>query len=122
AIVRYTYDADGNVATLAPPGRSDYSFTYSSRDEVASYAAPAVDTLTARTTYTQDADLRPLRTDLPNGQTIQFQYDASGRLSGVDADTATRTFGYDTAGRLTSLATTSGENLGFAYDGGLPTG
>jgi RHS repeat-associated protein len=119
--LRFAYDADGNVTARTPPGRADHTFSYTPRDEVSSYTPPLVgsENDTIRTSY--DADQKPLRADYPDGHSVQFQYDGAGRLSVLDLTTGQRTYAYDAASRLTSLASTQGVGLTFGYDGELLT-
>jgi RHS repeat-associated protein len=119
--LRFAYDADGNVTARTPPGRADHTFSYTPRDEVASYTPPLLGSENDAIRSSYDADQKPLRADYPDGHSVQFQYDAAGRLSVLDLTTGQRTYAYDAASRLSSLGTTQGVGLSFGYDGELLT-
>src|SRR5207253_3095058 len=120
-----------------PPGRPAHAFSYTSRDEVAAYIPPLVGPGSDQVSYSYDADRRPLRTELPNGQALLFGYDTAGRLSllGIpsgatsfthtpNGERATRTAGgqtttyqYDTLGNLANVRLPSGTQIDYVVDG-----
>jgi RHS repeat-associated protein len=118
--VRFAYDASGNVRSLTPPERPEHTLDYTAREEIGAYTAPAVGAGTTLTRYAHGADRQPLRTDQPDGQTAEFQYDSAGRLSVIDLVSGDLSYAYDAAGRLSTLGTPA-VSLAYAYDGGLPT-
>jgi RHS repeat-associated protein len=125
-IVSFGYDPVGNVTSLTPPGRPAYTFGYSDRGELLGITPPGVPG-SGPTTYAYDLDRSPTVLSRPDGRTISFSYDASGRLAsravavnGVTA--ATDSFTYDSASRLASIIGASGESLAYSYDGGLMVG
>ncbi len=62
------------------------------------------------------------RAHRPDGITVGFGYDTAGRPSTVSFDRGTIGFGYHpSTGNLTSLTAPGGNSLGFSYDGSLPT-
>jgi RHS repeat-associated protein len=132
--VAYTYDADGNRASLTDPNGSVIAYSYTARGQVASIVAdgpPPLATFaydvagrrTSRTlengitsTYAYDADGR--LTSLTHGsvETLTYTYDAMHRRTGETRSSApARTFGYDLTGQLTAVNQSSG-NAAFAYD------
>jgi RHS repeat-associated protein len=118
-VARFTYDLDGNLIGLTPPGRPQHTFIYTSRDETSAYSPPLIGAEDDTTQFSYNADRQPLRTDRPDGQTVQVQYDAGGRLSLFDLVSGDLTYSYDAAGRLAAL-NSPGELMAFAYDGRLP--
>lgn len=120
-LARFAYDANGNVTALTPPGRPDYTFTYTTRDQVSVYAAPTVGAENNQTGYIYDPDRQPARVDRPDGQSVGFRYDSAGRLDLLDLASDDRSYGYDAAGRLSTLSTPT-IALAYVYDGGLSTG
>jgi RHS repeat-associated protein len=119
--VGFAYDPNGNVSARTPPGQPDHAHEYTARDDVSAYRPPAAGAETGQTRYSYDPDRQPLRTDLPDGQAVGFQYDAAGRLSLIDLVSGDLSYGYDAAGRLSTLSTPA-ITLAYAYDGGLATG
>ena len=132
--VAYTYDADGNRASLTDPSGSVIAYSYTARGQVASIVAdgpPPLATFaydiagrsTSRTlengitsTYAYDADER--LTSLTHGsvETLTYTYDAMHRRTGEARSSApARTFGYDLTGQLIAVNQSTG-NATFAYD------
>ena len=132
--VAYTYDADGNRATLTDPAGSVIAYGYTGRGQVAAINADGPPPLA---TFVYDLAGRRASRTLENGITSTNTYDANGRLTllahgTVEALTYTydmlnrrtgetrssapaRTFGYDLTSQLTAV-NQSGGNATFAYD------
>ena len=117
---QFGYDANGNLATLAPPSRPDHLFAYTQNNQPSGYTAPIVGSQNSQTLASYDADRLPTRVDRPDGQSTGFQYDTAGRLRLIDVPVGDTQYGYDSAGRLTTLNRDQSANLGFTYDGSLP--
>ncbi|MFJ9779914.1 LamG-like jellyroll fold domain-containing protein [Amycolatopsis sp. NPDC101161] len=110
----FGYDAAGN-RTRFTDGRGNPTITrYNSWNLPDALVEPATAAYTAdadRTfTSVYDAAGRPVTQTQPGGVTVSAGYDDDGNLvsqsgGGADAATATRTFGYDPGGRMTSAAT-----------------
>ena len=133
--VAYSYDADGNRASLTDPSGSVITYSYSGRNQVEAIVAdgpPPLATFTYDTagnrtsrslengiitsTYTYDDDGR--LTSLAHGslETLTYTYDAMNRRTVETRSSApARTFGYDLTGQLTAVNQSSG-NAAFAYD------
>ena len=120
-VVRLARDPSGNLSALAPPGRPEHSFGYTPRDEVSAYRPPPVGAESGQETFGYNLDRQPQEADRADGQSIGFEYDAFGRLGGLELATGDRGYGYDAAGRPTALSTPA-TALSFSYDGALPTG
>jgi len=119
-VVRFGHDLNGNLTALRPPGRPDHIFSYTPRDEIATYAPPPVGAESDDEQYSYDNDRQPLRLTRADGQGVQFQYDGAGRLAVLGMSSGDRGYAYDGAGRITSLSVPL-STLTFAYDGGLTT-
>jgi RHS repeat-associated protein len=120
-VVGIGYDANGNMVSLTPPGQPSHTFGYTARSELSRYTAPAVGTENRQSSVTYNADRQTTRFDHADGQASIFQYDSAGRLQLVDLTSGQRTYGYDSANRLTSIGTTQTVALTYAYDGVLLT-
>ncbi len=108
----FGYDASGNRTRLTD-GRSNttwYTFTShglpESVIEPATDAHPALEERTWTTVY--DAAGQPIEEHQPGGVVQKRTFDALGRItevsgSGAEADTSTDVFGYDLAGRPTTV-------------------
>lgn len=121
-VITWSYDANGNVIGITPPGRPEHTFAYTPVDLEQQYTPPAVAGVTEpQTQYTYNLDKHLTTITRPDGRTVQFDYDNAGRLSQVTAPNRTTTYGYHpTTGRLASLNTSDGQNLSYTYEGFLP--
>ncbi len=118
-IVQVTYNAQGSVLTRTDPLGRQTTYTY---------AANGVDVLTVRQTTGGLNDLLatfanytahlPQSTTDGAGQTTTTTYNAAGQaLTVTNAKQETTTFGYDTDGRLQSVAgAMAGATTSYAYD------
>ncbi|REH51886.1 RHS repeat-associated protein [Kutzneria buriramensis] len=112
----FGYDTAGN-RTRFTDGRGNATiYTYTPWNLKESVIEPTTATYStaADSTFTTayDADGEPVSQTQPGGVTITATYDAVGNLltqngSGADGQTAARTFGYDSVGRMTSAATSA---------------
>ena len=117
ASAAFNGDGDPVSSTYYKDGNNNYWWTtYNSWNLPASKVEPATATYStaANSTFTMayDADGRPVTETQPGGATVTDSYDSMGNLkgqsgAGASAATATRTFGYDKAGDLTSASTTA---------------
>jgi RHS repeat-associated protein len=121
ATVSFAYDENGNLTALTPSGQPAHRFSYTDRNETSAYSAPVVGAQIGAFGFVYDPDGRPLRIERPGGQAIDFSYDPTGRLQRLDLPQDFREYGYDGAGRLTSVSTGSGVALVNGYDMGLAT-
>jgi RHS repeat-associated protein len=132
--VAYTYDVDGNRASLTDPNGSVIAYSYTGRNQVASIVADGPPPLA---NFTYDAAGNRLTRALENGITSTYAYDDDGQLTSLAHGTVetiaytydnmhrrtgetrssapARTFGYDLTGQLTAVNQSTG-NATFAYD------
>jgi YD repeat-containing protein len=92
-IINHTYDANGNLTAVTPPGKSAHNSSFNSINLPSSYTPPTV-VGTGHTTYAYDSDRRLSLITRPDGETIKFSYDHAGRLSSLVTPTATLDYGY----------------------------
>jgi RHS repeat-associated protein len=120
--VLFSYDANGNLASITPPGRTAHLFGYTPVDETSSYDPPALGSGPTPTSYSYNKDRQLTQVTRPDGQTIVMGYDAAGRLGTITTPTGLTTYSYSpTTGTLSSIAA-PGVGLGYTWDGSLPTG
>ena len=121
-VITYTYDADGNLSSITPPGSLIHNFGYSSVNLPVSYSPPPVSGSGATTySFSQDRELTKLTR--PDGQTVNYNYDADGRISSLVTPSSTLNFAYDPAtGNLANASGAGGETITYAYNGALQTG
>ena len=119
--IRYGYDSKGNMTSLTPPGRPAHAFTYTAVDQLKEYRPPLL-TVSGNTLYTYDLDKKISRITQPDGQLINFGYDAAQRLNIQTTPTGSTHYAYNAiTGDLNHIATDEGEILDFTYDGPLLT-
>jgi YD repeat-containing protein len=123
-VIGFAYDGNSNVTALTPPSRPAHTFTYTPVNLTSSYIPPTVSG-TGATGYLFNVDRQPTEIQRPDGHTTTFTYsEPSGRLTSVgfsrNNTAATLQYGYDTAGRVSTLTDSGGVNLAFTYDGSMP--
>jgi RHS repeat-associated protein len=118
----FTYDANGNLASLTPPERSGHTLNYSPVNLVAEYVPPDVGAGTNRTTFTHNLDKQLTLINRPDGRTLTIGYDSAGRLASKALSRGTLTYDYDAAtGLLAKITAPDGGTVDFTYDGSLLT-
>jgi RHS repeat-associated protein len=122
-VVSFGYDASGNVTSITPPGRPAHTLSYSAVGLPEIYTPPDVGLVQHATTLAYNADRQVELVTRPDGQTIDYVYDAtSGRLASVVTPRGTSSYSYDpTTGNLASVTDPSGSSIVFGYDGSLRT-
>ena len=119
----YAYDGIGNLRSLAPPGRPAHQFQHNSVNLLTSYDPPSLGAGIWSTTYQYDLDRRLTRVVRPDSQTIAFGYDSAGRQSTVIVPGGAVNYGYSTStGNLATVSGPYGGSLSFSYDGSLLKG
>jgi RHS repeat-associated protein len=141
--VGYSYDADGNRASLTYPSGSVISYSYTGRNQLASVIADGPPPLA---TYAYDLDGRRVTKSMENGTVSAYAYDNANRLLSVNHTKAnagfahftyaynavgnrtsrtesntgfapvTDSYGYDAIDQLTSVGYGGGRNVNYNYD------
>lgn len=119
--VQLSYDANGNLSGLIPPGQPAHLFDYTAVDRAESYTPPAVDAADPATHYRYNRDKQLTQIVRPGGEMLDFVYDNAGRLATLTASHGDTTYAYDGAGRLKTLGAPGGIGLSYGYDGHLLT-
>lgn len=120
--VGITYDVAGNVTSITPPSKPAHDSSFDENDRLASYEPPdLIPSLAPKDTlYARDKD--GLLTFLSQpGKPVTYAYDGLGRSRSV-TDAVTKTFGYDTVGRLATVTTSDGVTLTNTYSGPMLVG
>ncbi len=122
-VVQMTYDANGGLASLAPPGRPAHLYAHTALGRLQQYAAPAVDGSGSSTVqYSYDADGRLFNVLRPDGTSLSFAYDAAARISSVTMPGGLLSYVYSTTtGKLVGASGPGGQEVIYGYDGVLPT-
>ncbi|WP_410814556.1 LamG-like jellyroll fold domain-containing protein [Micromonospora sp. 067-2] len=128
-VTTFGYDLEGNRTRFTDGRGNAFHTSYNSWGLPESMIEPATAAHPnpADRTFTLEYDRagQPLKQTMPGGVTVTNAYDDLGQLvrqSGTGAEVATqdRTFGYDVAGRMTSLSGSGGTNTIDYDDRGLP--
>jgi RHS repeat-associated protein len=120
-VVSFGYDATGNLTSITPPGRPAHTFTYNALDLVAGYTPPPV-AGSGPTQITYNLDRQITAITRPDALTINFDYDAAGRLQTLTAPNGAYAYSYSgITGNLAGVTAPGGQTLSFGYDGELPT-
>jgi len=126
------WDGLDNLSSVTPPGQPAHGMSYTPVSLMDQYTPPALASIIApETTYVYDADRRPQAMTRPDGEVLNYGYDAFGRLSTIQGSAGTVTSKYYDAtvctgcapGRLKQvLHPSQGVTVGFTYDGRLSKG
>ncbi|MEV0133053.1 LamG-like jellyroll fold domain-containing protein [Dactylosporangium sp. NPDC050688] len=125
----FGYDAAGNQTRFTDGRGNKFWSTYNTWGLPESQIEPSTTAHTAladrRATNVYDLGGRLTSRQLQSGVQIDYAYDDLGQVigqtgSGTSVATAARTFGYDDAGRITSLSVPGGTNTITYDDRGLP--
>jgi RHS repeat-associated protein len=118
--IQLGYDANGNPTLVTPPGQPAHVFEYTPVNLLSRYVPPDVGAGTNATEYAYNADRQLTSISRPDGRTVQFTYDAAGRLGTTTIQRGTYTYAYHpVTGQLTSITAPDGGTISYAYDGDL---
>jgi len=115
--VGYSYDLDGNRASLTYPSGITVGYGYTNRNQVNAIASGGSNVAT----YTYDATGNALTKNLGNGTVASYTYDNANRLTAVNhtlagASIARFDYGYDSVNRRTYERRDSATGDVFGYD------
>ncbi|MCG7940360.1 MAG: PKD domain-containing protein [Candidatus Thiodiazotropha lotti] len=118
--VVYNYDANGNLISIVPPGRSAHIFRYNGVDQKSNYVPPPLSGVDTSTTYTYNLDKKPISVLRPDGQSLDMAYDAGGRLDAISTPRGRYGYLYEaTTGQLSQIESPDGGLLDLNYNGSL---
>jgi RHS repeat-associated protein len=120
--IQYAYDANRNVIGVIPPGRPNNAFNYTSVDLRKDYTPPDIGIGDTSTRYTYDIDRQLTLVTRPDGATVNYGYDNAGRLTTISYPEGTISLSYDvTTGNPQSMTAPDGAIVSYGYDGNLQT-
>ena|GEM_PF-578160 len=116
---QFNYDFNGNMTKITMPNGREHQLDYTVTDLPRSYTPP--ENGTYEKSYNLDRAVDYLT--LPSSRQVDYQYDAVGRVIGMQYDSISSSFGYsDNTDRATSIERNpDGVDYSFMYDGSLLT-
>ena len=117
--IAYTYDAMGNLLTIAEPSGATVAYSYDALNRL----VRITDSRDRTTTFDYDEDETGVAVAGPYGDQTRYVYDRSSRLTALTTSTGAETkYAYDAAGNLISVKDALGGTRSFEYDAnGNPT-
>ena len=80
--IDFDYDANGNLTSLSPPGQPAHGFTHNAINLATAYTPPTVTGSDATSTaYVYNADKQVTQITRSDGGVLDYGYDSAGRLS-----------------------------------------
>ena len=112
-VVGFQYDSAGHITQQSFADGSHLDYTYDSHDRLLSMTDES-----GTTTFDYDTKDRLSKINYPHSRFLQFTYDDGGRRTqSVDQDGFTVNYTYDAAGRLAGLKDAGGNNIAaYTYD------
>ena len=111
----YTYDAAGNLASMASSNANgeSVSYTYDSLNRLAT----VVDSRLGTTSYSYDPASNLATVTYPNSVQTTFQYDPLNRVTGMSSPIAGYTYQLGPTGNRASALEQNGRSVTWSYDG-----
>jgi RHS repeat-associated protein len=120
ALTSMSYDGRDNLVALTPPAKPAHTMDYTPVDLLSKYTPPLVAAAAEPLSMAYNLDRQLDLVTRADGASIDYGYDSAGRVSSVLADGETKTYAYDPGtGRLTSITGPGSQGLAFTYDGHL---
>jgi RHS repeat-associated protein len=108
----YHYDQLGRLVKESDPLGNTITYSYDAKGNLTSKA----DAKGATITYSYDGLGRLLKKLYPDNTEESFTYDVKGNILTATNKNISYTFGYDTAGRIRSVADSTGRVISYEYD------
>ncbi len=121
-VIEFSYDANGNLTSLTPPGRPSHGFGFTPVDLPDRYAPPPLPPEPSETSYTYNPDQQLTSAARPDGRSLALSHDSGGRLAAIDFSHGPIGYGYDPASGVVASLGAPEVALRYAYDGELLTG
>ena len=120
--ISMSYDANGNMTSITPPGKPASYFTFDPRNMM---STSVLSSEAATTSYTYTPDRKPATVTRPNGNVVSYNYNStSGQLVSLSSPTHWLGYAYSGTGQVENLSrvnagSSAEQGLYFAYDGPL---
>ncbi len=124
--ILFGYDNNGNLTSVAPPGRPAHVFVHTPVDLMEEHVPPDGDPAGGAgpwdTNFSFNFDRQHHQITRPDGVIVSFDYDSTGRLEMLTSDRGVSSFAYDPSyGHVSSISTPEGNTLSLTYDTSLVT-
>jgi RHS repeat-associated protein len=115
----YTYDAAGNLASMASSNANgaSVSYTFDSLNRLATVVDNRLPAGRNTTTYAYDPASNLATVTYPNGLESQFTYDDLNHVTAMNAAKASYSYTLSPTGNRTGAVESSGRTLNWSYDG-----
>ncbi len=122
-IVDFVFDANDNLTSITPPGKTDHNFSFTPVDQVSVYGPPTASGLSnANTNFSYNLDKDLTQVSRPDGKNIDLSYNNKGQLTTLTIPRGSYTYEYkDISQQLKSITAPNSEVVKFKYDGFLQT-
>ena len=121
--IDFDYDANGNLTSLSPPGQPAHGFGYNAVNLATTYTPPAVvGSGTTSTLYTYNTDKQVTQITRPDSGVLNYGYDSAGRLSTLTIPAGQYDYSYNGVGKLDGITAPGSVVLAYGYNGALLTG
>ena len=121
--IAMTYDSNGNMISLTPPGKTAHSFSYNLFELVGQYLPPSLNaTISGATTYSYNLDKQLTQVNRPDGKQISFNYGVtSGLLNSIVTAEGifNTTYGMNSS-LVKSISSPDHVVMSYQYAGSLP--
>lgn len=119
--IQYSYDPNSNLTRLIPPGGNPHVFEYDAVDQETDYHPPELSGQLTPTRYRYNLDKDLTEVIRPDGQTVNLNYTAGGKLDSLDIARGQYRYNYHSdTGQLESITAADGGTLDFTWDSFLP--
>lgn len=127
----YAFDSIGNMTSLTLPSGATHRFSYTMDNLGSEYVAPAIQGGSNITNYVYNLDSQLMRITRPDSQTVDYAYNAGGKLNSITIADANTSYAYTIPAngccgnpslpRSITRIPMSGtpQRLDYAYDGSL---
>lgn len=123
-----TLDDDNRLTLVTLPGNKQHLFDYKSSSSLLELATPPpvdgpspTDLPIGNVRYAYNDDNQPTLIEHADGASIEYTYGSTQRVTSLRTSGITLGYGYDNAGRVTTLSRSDGPTVSLGFDGPLLT-
>ena len=128
ATVSQLFDGDNRLKLVTLPDNKQHFFDYKGTSNLLELVTPPrvsgpspTDLAIGNVRYTYNKDDQPTLIERADGTNLNFEYDSGKRLRTLKTSGVALTYGYDNAGRATTISRSDGPTVQLGFDGPLIT-